>query len=253
MKKTLLLNCLLLSFFAKEAKCDRIIFNGDTITHNAKSFLSKYPGFGSLKSKLIDYKSGCYNAEWTITGGQLYLTNVYSYSANKASIKENINAVFHVNNGKLKADWVTKDFWFPAGKLIHTTENYTNIYKAEIHVSILNGKQVAVKRYNYPNSRESIYNRNPYALAKFFAEHINWHRVPQEPLNLGFSMRTGASGEAENIRQNHMPGAPSHSPLYAAEAKRVIQLLPLGIYYRHGKVFHDELRIVVEFDRNKHI
>lgn len=253
MKKLLLLSGMFWVLFTLKAKCDRIIFNGDTITLNAKSFLSKYPGFKSLQSKLVNYKSGCYDAEWTIIGHQLYLTNIYNCSVSKTPVKENINAAFHVNNRKVKANWVTKDFWFPVGKPFHHPNNFITIYKAETKASVVNGELLSVKRFNYTNSRESINDSEPDTASKFFAAHINWHKVPHQAyFKVAFAVQTGTTGKVENVKQIVIPGTPPHSPLYDAEARRIIHLLPVGIYYRHGKVFHVKFKIEGEFSNGQH-
>lgn len=251
MARSIILSLLFISFFTKEAKCDRFIYKGDTSYIFEKSPLEQYPFVEQLRLPLSGYQSepcwDChmlqYDAEWTVINDQLYLTGIYSANYFKTRVKADINKLFNVTDGRVKASWVTTSIWIPIGKAIYWPDIMRGIYRNELLFTIENGK--IKKTEKSPNSVVSIYNTDNEALKKFICTNIDWNKIPDmksEVKKVFLQFEPGVSGKPENIRV--LRGSDS---LYNAEALRVTGILPWSILYLHGKLFREMWTIPVVF------
>lgn len=251
MNRPLLLVAFICLLFMK-AKADIIIIDGKTFNLNSESPLNQYPFVKSIKERLISYRTTAYddpcdsyNAEWSIIKNELYLTNIYSCNDTKLQYKTNLKSVFEDNssisieNGKVKASWFTGDIWLPQGQQIGHYDMMISFYQTEKRISISKGELMDIKDFNYPHAQELIYiNQNTNdAMSKFIYSHINWSKLP--PLNgqvkkIPISFETGISGSPENIK---LIRESAENMAFKEEAKRVIGLIPLGAYYKHGQIF----------------
>lgn len=239
------------SFFAK---ADSFIYKGDTSYFYTASPLGQHPQIAEIMLELKGYASEpcfhCYNlpynAEWTVIDDQLYLSGIYSAGTSNPPLKADINKLFNVSTGKVKADWVTTDIWLPKGKIIGMIENqYFN--SAELHVTILKGKITKTKTFNYPFAREMEYVRTPELITSFIYNNINWSKIPvldSNKLKVVASFESGAWGKPANIKI--MRGAGENS-IYNKEVLRVISLLQWNIYYRHGQVYKHSWGVPIIF------
>lgn len=253
MNRILFLSLLFISLFTTKAKCDRFVFNGDTSYIDSKSPLEQYPKIAALQLKLVGFGASCfdcncfkYEAEWSIINNQLYLTNIYSCPENNKHLKADINSLFDVHDGKVKAVWVTDSLWVPKGKPFAFFDIMIALYKTETLISIINGKIVLINEFNYPDSEESIYAKNESALRNFIYSNINWNKIPDLTGGLKrvfISTLTGTSGKPENIKI--VRG--TDEAIYNEEAVRVVSMLPWSIFYRHGKVFKENFSFVILF------
>jgi len=99
--------------FATQGKCDKFIYNGDTININSKSLLDKYSGIKSLKAKL----PACYRVEWALVNNELLLNNIYACATTTSHLKAlNLKSLFKTNDARIVANWVTDTLWFPVGR-----------------------------------------------------------------------------------------------------------------------------------------
>ena len=233
------------------AKCERFIYKGDTSYFFEKSPLEQYPLIEQLRPQLSGYQSGpcfdCYmrpyDAEWTVIDDYLYLTGIYGADFSKTSMKADINKLFHVIDGKVKATWVTTDIWVPVGKAIYSYDNMQSIYRNELLFTVENGKIIKIEKS--PTSVVSIYDTDNEALRKFICTHIDWNKIPDlknEVKKIFLQFEHGISGRPENIRV--LLGSDS---LYNAETLRVTGILPWSILYLHGKIFRGIWTIPIVF------
>jgi len=253
MNRILILSLALISFFATKAKCDRFIFNGDTSYIDSKSPLEQYPGIAALQLKLTGFGATCfdcncfkYNAEWSIINNELYLTNIYGCPGGNQNLKADINSLFNVPDGKVKAVWVTDSLWVPKGKPFAHFDMMVSLYKTETFISVINGKIALIKEYNYPDAEESVYAKNDAALRNFIYSNINWDKIPNlkgEIKRVFISTLTGTSGKPESIEILRGPD----EEIYRNEAIRVISMMPWSIFYRHGKVYNENWTFAVVF------
>lgn len=240
MKKPLALSFFLSILFCVPARADRFILNGDTCHFWYTSPLKQYPGFSALLKKLDGFASepcfDChvqgYDAEWTLIDNSLYLTNIYSEFGSKLKLKADINKLFNVKGGKVKADWVTQELWIPIGKEVSWLDMMTAVFKAETHITVIKGQLEDIKRVEYPGNSGSVYAKYPDSLCNFVYSHIQWHKLT--PLNdkqkIIINFTTGPSGKPENIRiLRPVPGYP-----WADEIISVISMIPWPGYYWHG-------------------
>jgi len=253
MNRTLLLFLLLISLWQSKAKCEIFIYKGDTVYFHSTSPLEQYPRINALRPKLAGYAlSGCfdceptpYNAEWTIINNELYLTNIYSASLGTTHLKADLNSLFNVNNGRVKADWVTQSLWIPINKEpIAWADIMTPIYSKERLFSFVNGEIKGIAES--PISQESIYMKNQDSLKKFIYTHIDWSKIPdldRQVKRIFIQLQTGVSAKAENIQL--VRG--TNEAIYDNEALRIISILPWSVYYRHGKVFNKGWTIAIIF------
>jgi len=249
----------LVVFVNTKAKCDHLILNGDTsYIEFSQSPLEKYPFIEALRPQLATFHATCYDcgcfkydAEWSVINNELYLTNIYGCPNSNEHLKADINTLFNVRDGKVKAGWVNDGLWMPKGKPVGVV-SVDIFYQAELYVLIVNGKVEQIKEFNYPDSRETIYARNEKACNEFIYSNINWAKIPdlgEQVKRVNISCETGASGKPENIKVAQS----TNETLYNDEAVRVIGLLPWSILYSRGKIYKQPwaLRVIFSEENRK--
>jgi len=258
-KLGLLITLLLSALIHTEARCDRFIYKGDTLYFETKSLLEQYPYIEDLRKGLVGYDSGmCYDcyqhpyiAEWTVINDIIYLTGIYSDS--HKNLKANIDSLFNVHDGKVRANWVTDSLWIPHGKPINSGDVMISCYTGELNIFIANGKVTTVKKFNYANAGASIYSRNADSLKYFIATHINWKKIPYlgvETKRVIVNFIAGTE-QSEDVKVVRGPD----EPILKEEAVRVVELMPWMILYLHGKPYRQSWTLPVLFseaDRKKY-
>ena len=233
--------CLFIITSILSAKADRIIINGDTTNFwPNKSALEQHPDIKKIRPFLKGYETGpcmdCgmvdYIAEWTIIDNALYLTGIYpGPDAKKQGQKANMNTIFHVKNSRVKASWVTTDFWIPIGKPLRWANIMTPIYKAELFIVIKNGKVIKKQQYNYsaedrPNDKEIL---------EFIYSNISWDKIPpiDQEKKVFIAFETGASGKPEKAAIIRGKDCTTCNE----EALRALSLMPWPPDYKEGKLY----------------
>lgn len=245
---------------------DILIIKNDTLTLFSNP-LEQYPSIGQLRGKFFgnqkaSVSTGCwrgYVAEWKIIKGKLYLTNIYDCGYNKDRLKADLNVLFkgRAHHGIVEANWVTEDLWIPRGKLVHYIHSgYSSVYEKETKLSIEGGKIKSTINYNYSDSRETIYVKNADSLNTFLYAHINWAKLPDlkgKSVKAMLSFQSGTTGYPDSIKVIWNKDSLTHNEeaKFNEEAKRVVGLLPWGIYYRNGKVFREAYVIPFFFTEEK--
>lgn len=251
--KAFILSLSILLFGGYTALADRFIIKGDTIYTDDKSPLESYPDIASLRKQLKDYESelcfDCstapYQAEWTIANDHLFLTAIYSASTKK-HLKADINKLFYVNNNRVAANWVTQQIWIPQGQPVKWHDQVTPIYKAEQRLTIVTGKVVASKEFDYPTSRTLIDEKDPKVASKTVCSLINWGKIPDmqdSVVKVVLTFTTGESGKPENVKIVR----PTYPSIYAEEAKKGFSLLAWPASYRHGEVLRESFGFPIVF------
>lgn len=245
---------------------DILIIKNDTLTLFSNP-LEQYPSIEQLRGKLFGNQkasgnTGCwrgYVAEWRLVNERLYLTNIYNCEYGKDRFKADLNALFkgRSRHGIVVANWVTGDLWIPRGKQVHYVHlGYSSTYEKETKLSIKGGNLVNTINYSYSDSRETVYVRNPDSLSAFLNKHINWTKLPDlkgKPVKLMLSFQSGTTGYPDSVRViwNKDSLTLNEETIFKEEAKRVTSLLPWGIYYKNGKVFHEAYVIPFFFTEEK--
>ncbi|MES2807646.1 MAG: hypothetical protein V4619_03425 [Bacteroidota bacterium] len=261
MKKLLTLSIFLMLLFVPDARADRFIMDGDTVRFWYSSPLKQYRGYAALLSKLSDFKvppcfdcySEIYDAEWTVIDDQLYLTNIYNNPNNDKKLKADINNLFSVNNGRVKADWVTQKLWIPIGKPVATIE-LTSFYKAETCFNIINGKIMDSKRFDYPKNGTPVFINNADSSSYFLYNNVKWKKIMQlvkSGQKVTVTFITGISDKPEEIRIIR----PAPQQPWADEIKRLVSTIPWPTAYTHGDIHKQAWTIPLKFteaDRKKY-
>ncbi len=255
MKKLLTLSIFLMLLFVADARADRFIMDGDTVRFWYSSPLKQHPQFSALLNKLegfgsepcFDCRMQDYDAEWTVINAQLYLTNIYSEYGAKTKLKADINKLFSVNNGRVKADWVTQKLWIPIGKPVATIE-LTSFYKAETCFNIINGKIMDSKRFDYPKNGTPVFINNADSSSYFLYNNVKWKKSGQK---VTVTFITGISDKPEEIRIIR----PAPQQPWADEIKRLVSTIPWPTAYTHGDIHKQAWTIPLKFteaDRKKY-
>jgi len=103
--------------------------------------------------------------------------------------------------------------------------------------------------YHNPPGKFYIYDRD--GLCKFIYSHINWKTLPHiesHEVKIKLVIETGPNGKIKSVQQLYM----SNMHVFNDEALRVVNALPLGVYYRFGKMITDKAFVEIDFtDENR--
>ena len=113
-----------LSLFATPQIPDKLIYKGDTLSvyhlylPDELYIADTEHLFGDKQPYWITSCWRGYQATWEVIEDQLYVTDIYSCSYYKDSIKADLVLLFNkkVVDGKVKATWVTGNFISPQGE-----------------------------------------------------------------------------------------------------------------------------------------
>lgn len=218
-----------------------------------KSALEQHPDILRIKGLLKGYKSEpCYDcyaadyiAEWTVMNNNLYLTGIYPANAERPAEKADLNAIFHVRNARVKANWVNAEFWIPVGKTSRWHEALP-IYRAEKLLEIKHGQIVKLQDYNYPNDQQL----SLIEVQEFIYKGIRWDKIPnmgdaQKKLIIYFEC--GATGKPENA---HLRGA-TDCKSCNEETLRALSLLPWPPDYSNTKPLPSASTVFIIFNEEQ--
>ena len=243
MNRYIILFIVLIGLISSRVKADIFILNGETIGFfNTNDLLKNYPNVEAIRPKLEFLKGTCfdcfcnsYSSEWTDINGELYLTNIYKCEDEK-DIKADINAVFNVKDGKVRATWVTDTLWLPKKGTLVTINDRVPIYSTETMVVVVKGKITTIKDISYPVQKNSVFHKGEVDMGYIY-RHFNWNVIPDmhdQIKKILVSVESGASGTPERVMILRGPD----DSLMRAEAMRVLTQMPWVIAYYHGKVRH---------------
>ncbi len=236
---------------------DILIWKGDTLALLSNP-LESHPDVIILKSRLFenwneDQSTACwrgYIAEWVITEGQLYLTNIYSCDYRNDGIKADMKKLFgdKYKAGKTSAFWVTEELFIPMGELLYDFHiGYEFIYEKEIGLEFENGKLIRQNNYNNSSIHLSRFHENPDLLLSTINSLINWKSIPdlgRDTIMVYLSVTTGDTRKPHNIQI--VRG--SANPWFNTEAVRVAELLDdWDVFYKRGKAIRKGSAFPVRF------
>ncbi|WP_347156738.1 hypothetical protein [Pontibacter chitinilyticus] len=232
----IIFNILFVLFFvdawATDQDPDVLYYQGSKYYLYSNTVDSPLESFTQLKEKLQSVNkdwmdSGCwrnFTAEWTIEGGQLYLTKVKNCKDGKeinSLVEKAINKKFV--DGKMKADWVNGVYWVGSG------ERYWNAFENEIKFTFESGAVVRTKYYASPDCSYS--NRD--TLESFIYSNINWEELPNKREDVSIDFETDSEGKIVQAKVRH-----SVSEEFEKEALRVLRNVPCWKVFTHfGEVF----------------
>lgn len=240
MRRYLLLNLFILGWvvrmFATPQSPDILIYNGDTIpVYSLDLPIYFYNEDYTLLINLFGQQETCsssdcgrgYNATWEITDNQLYLTGIYSCCYYDDSIKADLNIIFKdkLNNGKVKADWITGNAFSPQGKLFKYLHDQ-KYYEYELEFTFNKGNLIETRLYdNTKFNRTSIFCQDQEKLNEFIYSNIRWDILPQADTTVLVLIKfiPDENGKIENVelfREDKV------KEIYNQEAVRVVKLIP---------------------------
>lgn len=226
--------------------------------------LESYPNINEIRSKIFGeyqeeagFHTACwraYVAEWTIEDKQIFLTNIYSCDYYNDSIKSNLQEVFGslCVNGKVKADWLSKELLVADGKMIlYHNDGFQYYFEKEKGFFVENGQLTEVVDYDNSKTKKSEYFNNSNLLLQFINSNIRWDSLPKlenKKIRVLVTFSSGATETPENISV----ARGSDNPILDDEAKRVVGLLKWDVYYKKGKPVHIRWTLPVVFsEENK--
>ena len=249
LKKYILTNLfIVLGFFGMFATPqipDRLIYNGDTLSvylylpdefYNTNQILTVNL-FGDKKTCETTACGREYQATWEIIDKQLFLTGIYSCCYYEDNIKADLATLFKgkVIDGKVKADWVTTNTFFQAGKQIAFIDFYISIFEKDYEFEFKEGKLLNIKIYDNSKSRKSIYSQNQEKLVDFIYSNIDWNKLPISQKRIRVIVRFSAN---ENGKIDKIEIFKGDNKIFNKEAIRVIKLIPdWDVFYFKGTHF----------------
>ena len=214
-------------------------YQNETITFDSVEFVNR-----TLSVKLFGDKKTCkttacgreYVATWEIIENQLYLTGIYSCCYYKDSIEADLDLLFSgkVNNGKVKADWVTTNAFFQVGKKIAYIDAELSIYENDFEFVFNEGKLLNIISYDNSKSRKSIYSQSQEKLKEFIYSNVNWNELPklEEPIRIVLKFSANEIGKVDSVEVMR-----SNNETFNQEAIKVIKLIPdWDVLYFKGKL-----------------
>ena len=240
MKRYLLLNVFTfiwaVGLFATPQSPDKLIYNGDTISVYSldlpidfynEDYTYSINLFGQEEPYSVTNCGRGYIATWEISDNQLYLTGICSCCYYKDSIKADLNILFKdkLNNGKVKADWITGNAFSPQGKNIkYEHDGIGGFYEYELEFNFNKGKLLETRLYdNTKFNRTSIYSQNQEKFNEFIYSNIRWDILPQQDTTVVVLIKfiPNENGKIDNVEL-----LTENKEIYNQEAIRVIKLIP---------------------------
>ncbi|MDL2231887.1 energy transducer TonB [Porphyromonadaceae bacterium OttesenSCG-928-L07] len=239
MTRKILISCLLVltgivRAFTTPQSPDYLIYNGDTIPVHSLSLPvefcnAEYILFGG---KYTGWSTDCgrgYMADWEIVDSFLYLTGIYSCGYSQDVIQADLNALFkgRVDNGKVKADWITGKAFSPQGeRLRYEHGGIGGFYERELELYFEKGKLISTRLYdNTKYNRTSIYVHDKEKFNEFIYSNVRWDLLPLKDtavrVIIGFV--PDENGKINDVQL--MRGGKSEK-IFDEEAVRVIKLIP---------------------------
>jgi hypothetical protein len=122
----------------------------DILIYEQDTFVLDQTPFDPFEEKLKELKnttgwaSNCwrgYQAEWTVIDSVLYLSNVYYCNSRDNSLNRIAEKAMgkKFENGLIKADWVSGEFWAERGYVM-SGYFYESIWEHSVNISIKEGK-----------------------------------------------------------------------------------------------------------------
>lgn len=259
---------------------DLIIYKGDTLSLFSCP-LNSYPDQALLNPESLFGGKGCfytacwrnYIATWEIINNELFLVEIRNacYPTElrevSASYKSHVdietignefadlNALFtdRMQNGKVKADWVTGKLISPQGKLMmYIHDGFLSIYENELEFSFENGVLIDTQHWDNSKTKVSKYTENSKLLMEFIQSKVDYNNLPKsDTVKRIVIVRIVSSDEQGRI--DSVAVVRGVNELYDKEAIRVIKMIPeWDVIYRHGKISNEiKWSIPVKFDATR--
>ena len=274
---TLAFSLLSIQSFGTAQVPDLLIYNGDTLSLFSCP-LNSYPDQALITPKSLFGGKGCfytacwrnYIATWEIINNELFLVEIrnacyptelrdvsvsYKSHVDKETVgKEyaDLNVLFtdRIQNGKVKADWVTGKLMSPQGKLMmYIHDGFLSIYEKELEFRFENGLLVDTNQWDNSKTRISKYTENSNLLMEFIQSNIDYNNLPKaDTIKRIVIIRVISSDE--NGKIDSVAVVRGVNELYDSEAIRVVKIIPeWNVIYRHGKITNEmKWSIPVKFD-----
>lgn len=244
--------------FATPQIPDLLIYKGDTLRLYATPLEYLYEN-SYQKPDLWGEEEACistacwrgYQAEWTIEGDYLYLTNIYTCCPPIDKRKADLKRIFgnRYVNGKVKADWFSGNAISPQGELLYYLHDaYHSVYEEEIEFVFKNGRLVETTVYDNSGTRRSVYSENQSKLKEYLYSNIRWDSLtlpPDRPVRVIVQFYTREDGtiEAKVVR-----GADT---AFNEEAIRVVESIPeWDLIIKRGIVQKNWWTVTIMFSEN---
>lgn len=217
---------------------DLVVFGQDTLSF----YSSPLEQIDSITAKIFelkkttDYSSACwrgFRAEWEVINNTLYLSNVYECHSDK-KINKIIERILgeKFDNGLLKADWVTGNFW--AGKdYVPEQTLYTTIFKQECKFEFENGHLKGSKWIYYLPCEYADEEK----LTEFVIQSLDLAKLPDlDSLSISLSayLQSDKTGKIINVKIES-----STDSRYNDAIKNALVELPcVPVYFNRGRFWN---------------
>ncbi|MFD2146468.1 hypothetical protein [Mucilaginibacter antarcticus] len=215
--------------------------------------LTKLVGFAA-EGNCFDCHIQGFDAEWKIIDNNLYLTNIYSEYGAKGKPTADINKLFNVTNGMVKANWVTQKLWLPIGRGVGYLDIMNVLYEGEKLLTFVNGRLITTKRFDYPNNKKAANRKRRDSIPSYLFSSINWNKIqvmPNSEMEAVVGLTTSLSGKPVEIRfYGNILDDQSKE-----EIRHVLSLMPFPGIYIHGEFLPTSWTIPLKFteaDRKKY-
>ena len=187
----------LLSVFRVSAtiqRSDILVINGESFelfTYPLESHPVRFTTemlFGKTKYEYSWCWRG-YVATWSIENDSLFLIRIGNDCGfgDGELMEADLSRLFKdkYRNGKIFADWVTKDLLSPRGDLLYSV--FSSIYEKEIEYVIENGKLQEIKSYDNVKRKCPFYDHQHFCFKETFLkevyQRIDWSQIPDHGNN----------------------------------------------------------------------
>lgn len=237
-----------LQIFATPQVGDKLIYEGDTISVYGLDLPDEFYKLDTVSIDSFEYinsvlsvnlfgdREACwttacgngYQIEWKIIENQLYLIGIYSCCYYQDSIKADLELLFKekVNNGKVKADWVTRDAFSPQNRISYDhNSGIGGYYENELEFYFKEGKLTGTHCYdNTKLNRPSIYSQDKEKLKDFIYSNINWDKLPQQDtVRVIIQFLPNEKGKIDEVK---LMQENADNAIFNQEAIRVVKLIP---------------------------
>lgn len=221
--------CFVFKLQATQQIPDILIFEGDTFSFLASPLELLYQNGTKrpvILSKNDESISSCwrnYQAEWTISNDQLYLTAIFSCDKIEDRTKLDMTKLFpeKYSMGKVNADWVTSNSISLNDDFYTTYGDYPTLEEKDLGFEFIQGRVIETFKISQKVNQINYYIYN----------NINWELLPKESdtIKVIIEIKTNINGVFDSL--NILNG---YDGIYNNEAIKVIEQIPdKKTYYRN--------------------
>ena len=196
-----------------------------------------------------------YKTEWKIEKGNLYLTNIATYTDLESKL--DLTKIFKTNEHPIFADWLNDSLIVFEGNCIICESNHlrnTSIYPKELILEFRKGTLVNKSRYNNKILKESKLSVcNPSEYLEYIYSKVNWSQLDKmdKSTQAFVSIEPDENGKLEKVDWENTYLISDNNIIknkqnkFLKEAVRIAKYIPdWTVILRHGKIVNQSLSII---------